>query len=1275
MLLPKSSLTDLYEKPRVFLCETDKTIICPLETSDMQGTFKFNAYSTLSFDVARVYTDIITGETKVNPYYDKIEAIRLILLEGFGYFEIQDPEINGDGIKEVKTLQANSLEYTLSQKYVEDLKINMGTVDSMEVMYASDLGIEDITPITFYDPTNPKLSLLHIALEKAYGWSIAHVDPSLQTMRRQFEIDRESIYDFIMKEICEKFNCYAVFNTFENTVSFYAEAPSYKFNGNGSTKTFILNPPFTEIGRVSIDGYNTTEYMYNVATGELTLTNDDLIPEFDAIVEVTDGSASAWETDVFVTFDNLAEEMNISYSSDDIKTVLTVTGADDMHIREVNSGLPYIVDLSYFHNNDWMGNDLYGKYEEYDTLCKIKRSEYRNNAKEILRILGEISHEENRLSLGYAEASVSAETRGTYYIRGWDETAGYYYQEIVLTGDNYDPETTYYLTTTTNVNWNKISKFFEALQTYFMAYFDPESEENVGDMTGFTGEDQDSEAEDEDSAGEDSTGDEDDEDENYSLVELFNFMNGNDKTYTYNALIEDLTNGGELDVISAKILNFLNGVWYEIGKTPLNSLFYEPYKKVQTTNVSAGWAEENHENYGQYYPVVLMLQSLETAMAERQAVIDQLTNKNENKTGLNDYYEANEQIGESLLMDNFFTEDQMIRLSAFLREDEYMDENFLETGLESTEELLTLKQQLLECGRIELSKICSPALKFSMSLANIYALPEFEPIMNQFQLGNLIKVALRDDYIKHTRLMEVKLNFEDFSDFSCEFGDLSSVRSQSDLHADLLSGAISAGNTVASSASYWNSGADAANSIDLRIQQGLLDAAASIRDIEGDQLAYIDKYGIHLQEMDPNTGEISPKQGWLVNNRFLYTDDAFKTVKSVFGEYKIGNDTFWGLLAEAVIAGYIEGSKIVGGTIQIGEIKDEDGNVIGYNFEVDESGHITMIGGSSTTVNGTSIDIDWYNTNVEISASNLTITPDGSATLTCNVYKYNKEITNSEISKITWVRETGDASADSNWSALHTYTYEESENSIANTCQISASDINNETLFYCTVTFNDGERTKTSNNIIISPYNSTINVFRSKPDSVMEDGSYYHVGDLWVVGKDYQPLCYDDVGNVVYNCNEHHTHTDNCKKHKQNAILVCVADGTTAYSDADWRESTSYSQAVTNLNGWMNVMQEHVQILEDGLYLIGADSEQNGSRFEAKLDSRELGFYQAASGQEKQKLIWIGNKDGESDKTHVKDLGVENHINVQPENNSTLPYIKLGNFSLQIEENGSLSLV
>ena len=130
MRLPKDLLSGNYTKPRLFLCETDKTKICQLKTTETKGTFKFNSLSELKFEVSRVYNDDVTGESKVNPYYDKIEALRLIYLENFGYFELQGPELISDGIKEAKSCTAYSSEYVLAQKFLDHFYINVGTVDS-----------------------------------------------------------------------------------------------------------------------------------------------------------------------------------------------------------------------------------------------------------------------------------------------------------------------------------------------------------------------------------------------------------------------------------------------------------------------------------------------------------------------------------------------------------------------------------------------------------------------------------------------------------------------------------------------------------------------------------------------------------------------------------------------------------------------------------------------------------------------------------------------------------------------------------------------------------------------------------------------------------------------------------------------------------------------------------------------------------------------------------------------------------------------------------------
>ena len=939
MRLPFDLLTQNYTKPQLFLCETDKTKICELNTISLNGTFKFNSYSELQFSIGRSYINVTTGETEINPFYDKIEALRLVYLDGFGYFEIQEPEIVSDGIKEVKNVTAYGLEYSLSQKYLEEMYVNTGDINSIEVIQGNGVALH---PIPLYDPIDTKLSLMHIIMEKIYGWTVGHIDESLKTMTRTFEVSRASVYDFITQDICDKFNCFAIFDTIDNTINLYAEALITKFIGDGTSTSFILSTPYDALGSVTIGGYPTTEYVYNPTSGELTFTN---APENGAVIEVVDGSQNKWKTDVYVSFDNLAQEAQVNYSADDIKTVLTVKGADDLGIHEVNMGNAYIVDLSYYYSVEWMGKELYDAYTAYLQKCNESQLEYKLNEEDALEISNHIKYEEGRLSLQYTIANgITSTTVGTYYVRGGSDP-NYYYTEVSLP-EEFNSEVTYYSLNTCNLNENKVEKLYDAIVAYYLS----DNEKNVEHID--------------------------------DLEEDFSFMAVN----TIELLSSSLSNATSLEDKDAAVYLFLDEMWDQVGRTPLLSQYRVQYMSRQEINEDEGFNHPENEHYMQYHATELFINSIDADVKERDDVIKQYSSE------YTEIKDKNRKIADSILMDVFFENyyvnqgcseleakqkamKLLVRISPFLREDEYVDDNFVETDSDTTEIRMKTKQALLECGKIELARLCSPKLAFSMDMANIFALKEFEPIIYQFQLGNLINVVLRTDYIKRARLLAVNINFDDFSDFSCEFGELTSLKTQSSIHADLLSAALIAGKSVASNASYWSKGADLATSTAQKIQQGLLDATTGI--YSSDQGVIIDKQGIKLTKViDAETGEVHPAQAWLRNNMILLTTDGWKTARTGLGEFTIGNRTFYGLLADAMLAGYIEGSDIVGGTINIGN----------GNFVVDINGVVTM----------RAIDnIEGYAKTdyVDSKYSTLEKTLDGFRTTVGNTYSTKEEIT------------------------------------------------------------------------------------------------------------------------------------------------------------------------------------------------------------------------------------------------------------------------------------------
>lgn len=896
MRLPIDLHLGNYVKPRIFLCDTSKKKICMLETTNTKASLKFNAYSELSFEVGRTYNDAITGDNLVNQYYDLIESPRIICLEGIGHFEIQGPEVSSDGIKESKTVTAFSLEYSLAQKYLTNFIINTGEIGSIEVTYAENHQMDMPTPVVLYDETNEDLSLLHLIFKKIYGWEIAYVDPSLRKLSREFEVERESVYDFLMNEVCKKFKCYIVFDTISdesvNKIYVYAEPGVQKFVGNGSTTAFTLTPPMIAIGSVAVNNVINTAYTYDPLTGIITF---DEAPAKNSIIEINDYASTRWDTDVFVTFRNLSQEINVNYDADSIKTVLTVKGADDLDILDVNMGLPYIVDLSYYCSPKWLGQDLYDAYMGYLDDYNKYQDTYEKNSRLINEIYNRKLHEENRMSLDNIdvvklEKNVTSSTYGKYFIRE-GTPPNYYYKEVSLP-DDYNANQKYYRFENEGVNLTEsdVDYLYHALQAYFKSYFN----DKIVNMELL---------------------DECAQHFVFAQDEFNNMRNAlrNIKTYVdaQEVVHNDVESTNDKQFIFACINKLLNATWNQLGLYPLKYCYQGTYAKLQSTSVEAGWGQVNNEEYGSYFAVYLILKSIDRAVKIRESTIQNLDKQ------MQTLGEQNVAIGSTLELYSYFKtnypdsyDEFMMRLSAFLREDEYVDDCFVQTGQETIEELYQLKRELKESGRVELNRLCQPTLQFSMTMANIYALPEFRPIVDQFQLGNVIKVGIRDGYIKQSRLLQVDIGLDDFSDFSCEFGDLTSPHTQSDLHADLLAQAISAGKQVASSAAYWNKGTDQANSIDLRIQRGLIDAATSIKSMDADQGVEIDNYGIHLRKVDQSTGTYDPEQGWITNNKFLYSNDGFKTVQSVFGKYNIDDVEYWGICSDELISRFVGGVEL-----------------------------------------------------------------------------------------------------------------------------------------------------------------------------------------------------------------------------------------------------------------------------------------------------------------------------------------------------------------------------
>lgn len=101
------------------------------------------------------------------------------------------------------------------------------------------------------------------------------------------------------------------------------------------------------------------------------------------------------DTDIYVTYQNLLKNTSISSSLDDIKTCLTVTGADDLNIREVNMGYDRIYMLDYFATTEYMSYDLYNAYNAWKTKWNNHLPTYTSLLSQYQKYYENINYETN----------------------------------------------------------------------------------------------------------------------------------------------------------------------------------------------------------------------------------------------------------------------------------------------------------------------------------------------------------------------------------------------------------------------------------------------------------------------------------------------------------------------------------------------------------------------------------------------------------------------------------------------------------------------------------------------------------------------------------------------------------------------------------------------------------------------------------------------------------------------------------------------------------------
>lgn len=313
---------------KIYLCRPNGKILTQLngvDTESVEYGVHVKDFNDISFTVQRYI--LVDGEQVETNGYNDLHVGMNILLEGKDMFQIQEPTISNDGVKEYKTVKGYSLEHEFMEKSWIGLKVNTGEDGSLE--YQSKSNLDDFgfskQYVTFYKPNNSgqtEYSLIHRILEKVPGWSVDDKDIDGVLHDKKIKIDEENInlYALLTSVIAPKAECIFLFDT--------------------------INKKIKAVAKESLD-------------------------------------ATYYDTNIFVSMRNLVRTLDVQTNEDSVYTVFNVSGEDDLNIRYVNYNDRYIYDLSYFMAEPWMNQTLIDKIAAWQQWREDNHDLYIQKSKQV----------------------------------------------------------------------------------------------------------------------------------------------------------------------------------------------------------------------------------------------------------------------------------------------------------------------------------------------------------------------------------------------------------------------------------------------------------------------------------------------------------------------------------------------------------------------------------------------------------------------------------------------------------------------------------------------------------------------------------------------------------------------------------------------------------------------------------------------------------------------------------------------------------------------------
>ena len=882
------------ESPTLVLAKKNGDKIGKINACEIEVVGSLNDASEISFTVYK-YVDGVKDYL-----WDEIVNFRLAYcVEWDKFFEIS---VELDESSETKkTVSGTCLGHAeLSQIMLYNIQIN--TEDDI----ARDAYDADYPTILYRENDHHEASLLHRIMEKAPHYRIIHVDSTIAKIQRTFEFDGTSIYD-AFQDIAEEIGCLFVLHSnsdkdgnVQRTISVYDLESNCLDCGHRSEFTMVC----PKCGSKNIDeGYG-----------------DD--------------------TGIFITSDELAESIQLSTDTDQVKNCFKLEAGDDLMTATIRNCNPngsdyiwYITDAtkkdmseelvdkiakydeeyaSYYNNVDYYPklnssavsayNSLVNNYKEHDSnLSEIPASivGYRNLMKIYYDTVDFSLYLKSSLMPTTKLADTNAET-----------------EAAKLTATNLNPVAATSLTGLSSATAESL------VLAMAKAVIDNRFQVKVksSSLSGTTW------------TGNFTVTNYSNEDDTAESASISISITDDYKTYVKQKIDKTLAKGDDEDVsitgLFKKELASFTSVIKNYSLSRLTS-FHDACQSAIDILVEQGIADketwstntDGDNLYDDLYtPYLNKLKALETEMNLRQQEVETIVGAydkdgNLTKSGLQNYIEGViSDVQDALDFEKYLGEDLWFEMCSFRREDKYSNDNYISDGFTNAE-IIEKANEFIEEANKEIYKSAELQHSISADLNNLLVIDKFKPLVNDFKVGNWIRVMVDDELFK-LRLVEYTIDYDDIESLPVEFSDTVSVNSTMKSIQGVIDQASSMATSYESIKKQAEQGKSGNDQLSEWVNKGLSLTNMKIVGSAENQNVTWDSHGILCREYLPITDTYDDRQLKIINRGLYVTNDNWETAKAGIGNFIFynpetkQNEEGYGVIADTLVGNLILSKKV-----------------------------------------------------------------------------------------------------------------------------------------------------------------------------------------------------------------------------------------------------------------------------------------------------------------------------------------------------------------------------